>query len=236
MKRLTTYLENPFDDYSISMAELIAFSTDHSQRMIANNDDGQFDDEIPLLTAVLAQVEEHVTDDQGLLGIRKARKQAKDNFRETTIPADVKRIEAGFTAAFGGDSPILLEALPTGRSIFQTCRDDQMTSHLQTLLNAVTRHQASLAPATLTQATALRNNWATLYQASEVSTGNKSVTQLGKKEARQALQLQLFLNLLKLGSMFPRQPEKLSTYMQQHLLENPGSAEEPPANPVAPVV
>lgn len=234
MKRLTTYLENPFDDYTISMAELIAFSTDHSARLIANNDDGQFDDLIPPLTTALGQLEEYVTDDQGLLGIRKARKAAKDNYRETSIPTEVKRIEAGFIAAFGAESPILLEALPSGRTIFQSCRDDQMASHLQTLLNAVTRHSASLVPAALTQATALRNNWGTLYQASEASTGNKSVTQLGKQEARQALQFQLFLNLLKLGSMFPRQPEKLSAYMQQHLLENPDSPQEPPVSPVVP--
>jgi hypothetical protein len=37
----------------------------------------------------------------------------------------------------------------------------------------------------------------------------------------------LFLNLLKLAEMFPRQPEKLSLYMMQHLLENPSSPEEP---------
>ncbi len=42
----------------------------------------------------------------------------------------------------------------------------------------------------------------------------------------------LFLNLLKLSEMFARQPEKLSLYMQQHLLEIPGSGddeESPPA-------
>ena len=37
----------------------------------------------------------------------------------------------------------------------------------------------------------------------------------------------LFLCLLKLAEMFPRQPEKLALYMQQHLLENPESPEEP---------
>ncbi|MBL9184161.1 MAG: hypothetical protein JNN17_18600 [Verrucomicrobiaceae bacterium] len=38
----------------------------------------------------------------------------------------------------------------------------------------------------------------------------------------------LFLCLLKLAAMFPRQPEKLNLYMQQHLLENPSLPEEPP--------
>ena len=41
----------------------------------------------------------------------------------------------------------------------------------------------------------------------------------------------LFLNLLKLAEMFPRQPEKLSLYMQQHLLENPTSPAEPEPRP-----
>ena len=49
----------------------------------------------------------------------------------------------------------------------------------------------------------------------------------GKKLARESLQLMLFLNLLKLAEMFPRQPEKLALYMQQHLLENPESPGEP---------
>jgi len=230
MRTLASFLENPFDDDGISMNELIAFATDHLQRLIANNPNGELNDRIAPLTSSLATVEDCVTDDQGRLGLRKARKQAKDDFR-LQIPTDVKRIEAGFIAAFGADSPVLLEALPQGRTIFQTCRDDQVEVHLQTLLDAATTHQASLAPATLTQATTLKNNWVTIYQASEASTGAKTTTQEGKKLARENLQLMLFLNLLKLAEMFPRQPEKLSLYMMQHLLENPSAPEEPEPPP-----
>jgi hypothetical protein len=226
MRTLASFLQNPFDDPNISMNELIAFTTDHLQRMSANNAGGELSTRIAATTSSLATVEDCVTDDQGRLGLRKARKQAKDDFR-LQIPVDVKRIEAGFIAAFGADSPVLLEALPQGRTIFQTCRDDQVEVHLQTLLDAATTHQASLAPATLTQATTLKNNWVTIYQASEASTGSKTVTQEGKKLARENLQLMLFLNLLKLAEMFPRQPEKLALYMMQHLLENPSAPDEP---------
>ena len=231
MRTLASFLENPFDDDGISMAELIAFTTDHLQRLSANNAGGELSTRIAATTSSLAVVEDCVTDDQGRLGVRMARKQAKDDFREQ-IPTEVKRIEAGFIAAFGADSPILLEALPQGRTIFQTCRDDQVEVHLQTLLDAATTHQADLAPATLTQATTLKNNWVTIYQASEASTGAKTVTQEGKRLARENLQLMLFLNLLKLAEMFPRQPEKLSLYMMQHLLENPSST--PPPTPPTP--
>jgi hypothetical protein len=232
MRALTSFFENPFDDRNISMAELVAFTTDHLQRLSANNPGGELTARIAAATSSLAVVEDCVTDDQGRLGVRKARKQAKDDFREQ-IPFEVKRIEAGFIAAFGPDSPVLLEALPQGRTIFQTCRDDQVEVHLQTLLAAATTHQASLVPATLTQATNLKNNWVTIYQASEVSTGSKTSTQESKKLARENLQLMLFLNLLKLAEMFPRQPEKLTLYMMQHLLENPESPAkpEPPPTP-----
>ena len=231
MKDLASFLENPFDDRNISMAELVAFTTDHLQRLIANNPSGDFTTRIAATTSSLTLVEDCVTDDQGRLGIRKARKQVKDDYRANVIPADVKRVEAGFIAAFGADSPVLLEALPNGRTIFQTCRDDQVETHLQTLLNAATTHTASLAPATVTLATDLRANWVTIYQASEASTGSKTVTQEGKKMARENLQLMLFLNLVKLMEVFPRQPKKLPLHMQQHLLENPNAPEDPEPEP-----
>ena len=36
----------------------------------------------------------------------------------------------------------------------------------------------------------------------------------------------LYLNLVKLMELFPRQPEKLALYMTQALLEAPGAGEE----------
>lgn len=232
MRTLSTYLQNPFDDRNISMGELIAFSTDNLERMIANNPSNELDARITATTSSLALVEDCVTDDQTRLGLRKARKAAKDAFREG-IPAAVARVESGFIGAYGADSPILLEALPQGRTIFSSCRDDQVESHLQTLVNAVTAHSADLAPAIVTLANTTLTNWVTTYNASEASTGNKTVSQEGKRLARENLQLMLFLNLLKLAEMFPRQPEKLNLYMMQHLLENPSSPddEEPPPPP-----
>jgi len=234
MRNLASFLENPFDDDGISIDELLAFTTDSLQRFIANNPGGELDERITATTSALGLVEDCVTDDQGRLGIRKARKKAKDTFREVTIPLEVVRIEGGFVSVFGKDSPILLEALPNGRTIFQTCRDDKVEIHLLTLFQATTTHAASLSPATVTQATNLKNNWATLYAASEASTGSKTVTQEGKKLARENLQLMLYLNLVKLMEMFPRQPEKLNLYMQQHLLENPSPPEEPEPQPPPP--
>jgi hypothetical protein len=137
-------------------------------------------------------------------------------------------------AAYGGGSPVLLEALPNGRDIFNSCRDDEVEIHLQTLHTVVTARAADLAPAIVTLSTTLQNDWAAIHAASESSTGAKTATEQDKRLARENLQLMLFLNLLKLAGMFPRQPEKLSLYMQQHLLEVPGEDEDDETAPAPP--
>ncbi len=68
-----------------------------------------------------------------------------------------------------------------------------------------------------------------MYAASETSSGAKTTTEEGKRNARLGLQLELFKNLLTLALNFPRQPEKLDLYMQQSLLED--HPHQPPAPP-----
>lgn len=234
MRDLSRFLENPFDDPNLGAAKLGAFSTDSLQRMIANNPNGELDARITATTSALTLFQDCMADDQTKLGLRMARKHAKDIFRETTIPKAVERIESGFISVFDGDSPVLMEGLPNGRTIFTTCRDDQVETHIQTLLNAVTAHTGALAPAIVTLATNLKTNWLATYSASETSTGDKTTTQEEKQLARENLQLMLFLNLLKLSEMFPRQPDQLSLYMRQDLLEGPETPEEPEPPPVPP--
>ena len=126
-----------------------------------------------------------------------------------------------------------MEALPNGRSVFGSCRDDQLAIHLNTLHAAVTAHAADLAPAIVTLTNNLQAQWNSILNACQETTGDKTSTQEGKKQARYNLQLMLFLNLNNLGEMFPRQPEKLPLYMQEHLLRDRvsggGDEEEPPA-------
>ena len=232
MRNLSRFLDNPFDDKDISIAELIAFTTDHLERMIANNTGGELSERITATSQSYDVVADCVTNDQGKLGIRMARKQAKDNFRKS-LPAAVTKLVAAVIAQYGDGSPEVTECVPNGRSIFSSCRDDQVEVHLQTLVNAITAHQADLGAPLVTAATNLKTAWVTIHTASEASTGGKTTTEEGKKLARENLQLMLYLNLVKLMEMFPRQPEKLALYMQQHLLENPSSGEEPepPAPP-----
>ena len=111
MKNLSRFLENPFDAAAIGVAKVIAFSTDHLHRMISNNSSGELSARITATTSALELVTDCVTDDETRLGIRKARKMAKDAFPET-LPASVAKIVAAVTAEYCPGSPEVTECCP----------------------------------------------------------------------------------------------------------------------------
>lgn len=230
---LHRFLKNPFDSKEVSLAELIAFSTDHLQRMIANNPGGALTSRITATSSALDLVEDCATDDQTKLGLRKARKMAKGAFRADLAP-QVAQIVAAVEAKYGVGAAEVVECVPQGRSVFSACRDDQLTIHLETLVAGLTAHVADLGAPLVATAQALLDAWDVVYSASETSTGAKTTTEEEKQLARENLQLMLFLNLLKLAEMFARQPDQLDLYMQQSLLENPQEAEEEPPPPPGP--
>lgn len=225
MIKLTRFLEVPFDG-DISITELLSFSTDHLQRMIANNPSSALDARITATTAALASVTDNVTDDETKLAIRMARKQSKDDFR-AALAARVAKIGGAVTAQFGPDGAEVTECFPLGRTIFSRSPDDQMAGHLQTLINGVTVYVAELGAPVVADATSLLTGWNLVYTKSEEATGAKTTTQEEKRVARSGLQLALFLNLLKLAELFPRQPEKLPLYMRQSLLGDTGGGNPP---------
>ena len=228
---LHKFLINPFDDPKISVDELLAFGTDHLQRMNSNDPDGVFGERITATTTAVTAVGNAFTDDQTKLGVRKARKQAKDAYR-TALPGSIAKIAAAVAAEFGASAPEVAECLPQGRTVFSNCADDKVANHLQTLVNGVTAHQPPLAAKVVTDATALLTGWNAVYAPSESAGGAKTTTQAAKNAARAALQLELFKNLLTLALNFAGQPEKLDTYMQQGLLED--HPQQPPTPPTPP--
>ena len=219
MRDLSRFLEVPFDDPGVSMDELIAFSTDHLQRMIANNPGALWNLRITATSTALLAVENCATDDLTKLGLRKSRIMAKDTFRQA-LPEKIAMINAAVVAKFGPNAPEITECFPSGRSIFSSCADDAVNNHLQTLINALTAHQPALGPIPLGDAGGLLSTWTAVYAASESSTGAKTTSEDAKRKARLALQLELFKNLLTIAMNFAREPEKVTLYMRQSLLED----------------
>jgi hypothetical protein len=230
MRTLSRFLENPFDDKGISLTELLAFSTDHLQRMLNNNAGGELTARITATTSALTLVEGSSTDDLTKRAIRRARKLAKDNFRKA-LPDNIEKVSAAVIAKFGADSPEWIECFPQRRSIFSQVTDDHLAQHLETMVNGLTAHSVALGAPVVAQGQALVDGWEAVYTPSEESTGHAAQTQGSLREARSNLQLMLFLNLLKLAELWARQPEKLAIYMQQSLLEDPPHPEPEPPTP-----
>jgi len=228
-------LEVPFDDRGISLSELLSFSSDHLARMIANSPGGELTARFTSTSSALTLVLNCATDDLTKKGIRKAKKQVKNAFRES-LREEIAKVNGAVVAKYGPNSPVVAECFPQGRSIFASATDDGLEQHIQSLLNAITAHVADLGAPLVATVAGLLSEWQAVHANSESSGGNATTSQEGKRMACENLQLMLFLNLLKLADMFARQPEKLNLYMQQGLLEdsNVPYAEEPPTPPTPP--
>ena len=231
MRDLTIFLEVPFDATNIGVSKKLAFATDNHQRMAANNPGGELDARIAATASAIALVDSHLTDDETKLALRKARKKAKDDYRAALLPR-LGKIAGAVAAKYGEDSGEMTECFPLGRGIFSNCTDDALKNHLNATLNGVTAHAVDLGQPVVTEMTSIVNGWLAVHTASETSSAAKTSTEEAKQYALENLQLMLFLNLLKIAEMFPRQPEKLALYMTQSLLEtHPG--EGTPTTPSA---
>ena len=232
---------NPFDAASISINNLVAFTTDHLGKMNNNNPGGFLAGRITATTAALGTVNTTFQSDLGQLGERKTSKKAKDDYRKSLV-AGASKIQLALQNKYGKKSPLLATFFPTGLTKFNAVPDDQVTNAWTTLIAALTAHQAEIgAPVgaqLVTDATALKNGWVAVYTPSEAASGAKDSTRAAKNAARQALQLELFKNWLTIALQFPRQPEQLDVYMQQSLLEPnnppPPSPTPPPPTPPGP--
>lgn len=230
MRNLSRFLENPFDDPNISMDELMAFSTDNLERMIAANTAGEWDDDISATLTALENLATADGNNQAKLGVRRARKNAKNAFRRS-LPEQVRRVASTLEGITGVNSAAMDEAFPEGRTVFGDSADDRLAIHLGRMNDVVIANTAQLPAAIVTLSASLVSNWTSLHSESESASGEKALSEEARRVARAALQLQLYRNLIHLMDLFPRQPEKLAIYMQQHLLEDHPSQEEEEPTP-----
>ena len=223
MRRLLYYLVNPFKTRQLSVIGLIRFTTELLSRFLHHNDEGYFDERIEATEDALANLVDAYTLDATKLGVRKARKSTKNQFRDTVLPA-VETIYGQLTGVFGAGSDVLKEFFPFGRTIFSSCPDDMMTSHLTILVDQGAAHAADLDAGLLTEITELRDSWVDIYDASEDSTGDKASTEANRRNARARMQDELYLCLLKIAEVhYKDTPDKLGLYMQQYLLGGPAT-------------
>lgn len=219
MKDLHLYFRNPFNRPSFGIDKLLAFTTAHLGDLRENNKGGVYDGRIAATESALKMFRAAFVSDATKLGGRKTAKGNKRKFRKSLPPA-IGEIYVVLAAKYGLKAPVLKEFFPMGRTAFYKFADDQLGNGLGSLVAALTKHQAELGADVVSQAKALQSDWQTIYEASESSSGAKSATEAGRRNARTALQKELFLNLLALVQNYPDQPEQLDRFMRQSLLKS----------------
>ncbi len=217
MKDVTPFYISPFHTKEISLAKYIAFTSDHMERMSAQNQDGWLTGRIAATSMALSNLEDAYTENLTKLGFRKAQKKVKNAFRKN-LTREVAQIVAAVIAEYGEGSSEVDEVVPQGRTAFSTATDDLIENNIRTMINGLTAHQADLGSDPLNRAQDLLAQWITIYTASEQATGLKAATEDDQRLAKAALQMELFQTLLTLAKKFPNQPEQSRIYMQPHLL------------------
>ena len=167
MRTLASFFGCPFDDDEFSISEINAFTSDHLERMIANNPGGILTARIGITTTLYGNLEDTYADDVSQLGERKGTKAAKRLFRKEELIRSVNRIVGVILANYDKGSPEMITCLPHGQSVFSSAPDDDLIAHLTSLKNGVVKYQATLGAATVTQATDLLAAWEAIHTASE---------------------------------------------------------------------
>lgn len=226
---LARFFKNPFLSIAIAINELVAYATEHLQRMVANNPGALLNTRINATTVALTALDGTITNEHTKLALQKARTLAKEAFR-SALGENIARIHGAVVAAFGLDSPVLMECFPGGRERFGDCADSALENHLQQLIACLTPHAASVGQIHLDNASGLLSTWTALYAAAASARGVRNNSAAARRAASDNLRKELFLNLLALSAAFPNQLDKAALYCPQHLLEDhPAEEEEKPA-------
>lgn len=217
MVDLTNFAKNPFDGSEIGLDRFLAFTTDHLERMRADDAGGLLAARVAATALALEAVNSHTSADSGTLGQRKSRKSMMRSFRKA-LPGKIADITCVVIGKFGLNAPDLTQCFPKGRRVLARCSDDTVSSHIRVLIAALTARQAVLGAGVVAQAELLQTQWQSVYDESESSAAKKASAEKARRDARSSLQLELFLNLLAIVQAFPRQPEAVKRYMRQSLL------------------
>lgn len=229
MLDFSRFFKNPFGDDQISIDELVSYSTENLQRMVANNPGALLNVRINATSVALTALETTLTNEHTKLALQKGATFAKDIFRKA-LPANIARIHGATVAAFGVNSPQLLECFPLGREIFGDCVDSALENHLQQLSACLTPRSAQVGVQHINDLSGLLSTWIGLFASAASARGVRNNSAESRRAAMDALRLELFKNLLTLALSFPDELDKAALYCPQHLLmDHPAGEELPPA-------
>lgn len=215
--RLFNYFQNSISSAAYSFNDLLNYTTNQYNRMVANNPGAMLNTRINATSVALNALDTGMADNATKLAIQKSNVQAKETYRETLAPK-IARIHGAVVAAYGDPSPQLTECFPLGRSVFMLCSDGELNDNLTQLVTCITPRQSAVGAAAVNDAAGLLSTWIGVYAAANTAKSYKKLTELTRKQARANLEADLFKNLLTLALNFPGDEDKFTMYVPEYLL------------------
>jgi hypothetical protein len=224
MQNLQDYFVIAFADPNLAFTRLLTFGARSLGRLSKNNPANVFDDIIAATTTALSNAESGVTDLGAKAAIKLAKTEVKDNFREALSPT-IRRIQGSVTGVYGDPSPELTECFPQGRTVFHTCKDEELNNKLGQLVACLANKTVEADIKTLAQAQL--TNWNAIYTAQGEAKDDVEVTAESQDAKRAALALQLYKNVLTVALEYPGDFAKCDYYFPQQYLRRPSAPTVP---------
>ena len=221
MRDPRNYFINPFQSRNISDNEMAAVTTDHIGKLGNQNSEGDWTARIAATAAAMAAFDDGITDNMTQGDFRKARKLAKNNLREA-LPKAVAGIAKWVEAEFGEGSPQVVQVIGSGVTTLYRLPDDEVENYLKKVIDGLTPLIGNgVDQARLTDATALKAQWDTIYAASEQSTADKRLSEEERRAAREVLEDVLFETLLMIAQANRGNPDILGNFFTPSLAGGP---------------
>jgi len=219
MIRISRFFENLFDDRQISIGELTNFSSDHIERIRANDPTGIFG-------AILAQTEtKHNALENAVnaLGTDTSQREGRTKDMNEVVSdfkMKVSRVEGVISFTYDRQSGTYQEFYPKGITEYSHMTIEDAEKLIKRFTTAVDNHALELPPAVQTEFQQLLAD----YQAARTEQLKEKGEVGGSRDevhtAQTALQLQLSVNVLTIALAFSGKPEKAAVYFDQSLLND----------------
>ncbi len=231
---LSRFFRNPFDDRQISDDELRTFTEDHLGRTAAANTGGVFDSLLTNTTAAFNNFFGQVASGELKLVLQMAATEAMNTRWSLFVAYMTNRGEARVEDRAGKPSALYTEFFPRGLNEYHQTKVADSQTLAERVKQLATTNVATLGQDFVDTVTLLVNDYDTARAAQVTSKGQTVDAGTDRRALRDALELQLFDNLLTFAQKHKGDPAAVTNYFNQSLLENPQPAPPPTPQPPAP--
>ena len=217
MEQLETFFKICFGDIRIIDNRIDDFTTDHLAKLEANNETHEYDTMITDTTAALTEFRLKKTDKSETLADRKAATITVDQYEENFIEL-VRRASGTVLAQFPKSSPVYAEFFPIPLGDYTNPLRPMIGGYIDHFITRFTAHAAEFGIAMRDAFISLKASYDPARSAQEAEAAEVKSLIAETSVERDALDAQLFSNLLKLADKYKGQPEYAKVFFDTSTL------------------